>query len=232
MEKEMTKALQEINAAVSQTSNDELKKFVTEKITAIFRMQDAKALRTKKFNIYDYVSKDENYPLPLSGVYHDKENGMMVASDCKILVAVAAAWHKEYDNKVIAKDGHEVNHGRSFPHWKCVIPREFSAEFTITREIEDEFHRFVKECRALAKTNGKGKRWGNAWVVKVGNTVLRAEHFAKVLTAMRHIECTTLKTKEDNFQSVFAQNENGVVLCMPIVAKEEDSDIYKIFEIA
>lgn len=228
----MTKALQEINAAVSQTSNDELKKFVTEKITAIFRMQDAKALRTKKFNIYDYVSKDENDPLPLTcGVYHDKENGMMVATDHKILVAVAAAWYKEYDNKVIARDGHEVNHWRSFPNWKCVIPREFSAEFTITREIEDAFHRFVKECRALAKTNGKGKRWDNAWAVKVGNTGLRAEYFAKVLTAMRHIECTTLKTQEDNFQPVFAQNENGVVLCMPI-RREELSDIYNIFEIA
>ena len=59
--------------------------FVEEIVAEIIRAESAKAT-VGKFNIYNYVEKNDKWRPVMSGVFHD--NGKKVASDGAVLVAI------------------------------------------------------------------------------------------------------------------------------------------------
>ena len=65
----------------------------------------------------DYISLYKDNP-QLSGVYYDRGN--IVASDASILVAAKGEYPAEWEGKIIAKNGEEVD--EKFPRWEAVIP--------------------------------------------------------------------------------------------------------------
>lgn len=78
-----------------------------------------------KFNIYNYVLRDESRPV-LQCVYHAE--GFRVATDATIIVALAKQdYPKELEGKLLTKTAEEVE--GKFPNWRAVIPDKSRAKY-------------------------------------------------------------------------------------------------------
>lgn len=78
------------------------------------------------------------------------------------------------------------------------------------------------ERRAARKAaTGKGRRFSDSWVVKVGPCYLKAEFFDKLLTAMERIGATELMVRDDR-RTVYAKTDAGQVLLMPVAKTTQE----------
>lgn len=185
-------------------------------IKEVIRAETQVAVKGSKFNFYDYTGSEKDFRIVLSGVFH--EEGWRVACDSHIMVALKEEYATELEGKIVEKDGSFVE--GKYPKWRSVVPDK-----TKMRPFEvdtQKFYDWVSERRTEWKTEtGKGKKWDYQWAVRVGNAVLKAEYFDKVLTAMKEIGTTTLYV-QDSRRVVLAETEKGLVILMPIVEPREE----------
>lgn len=66
-----------------------------------------------------------NISISLTGIYHDADNKVAVASDGHVLYASAEAYNAHYAGRVIDTDDREIEDAR-YPNWKSTIPFEDS----------------------------------------------------------------------------------------------------------
>lgn len=180
-------------------------------IKEVIRAETQVAVKGSKFNFYDYTGSEKNFRIVLSGVFH--EEGWRVACDAHIMVALKDEYATELEGKIVKEDGSIVE--GHYPKWRSVVPDK-----TKMRPFEvdaQKFYDWVSERRIEWKAEtGKGKKWVDAWAVQVGDAVLKAEYFDKVLTAMKEIGTTTLYV-EDSRRAVLAETEKGLVILMPLM---------------
>lgn len=78
---------------VAIKDSDEFKMYA-ELLKDVIRAEAMTPVKAGKFNIYNYVANDEIHP-SMCGVYH--ENGMKVASDSHILIAIEEEYPEEME---------------------------------------------------------------------------------------------------------------------------------------
>lgn len=188
-------------------------------IQDVIRAEATTKVKGSKFNIYDYVSKDEYRP-QMCGVYHNE--GWRVACDAHILFAEECEYPAEYEGKSLLKDGSFAQEGK-YPQWRSVIPNDEGYQpFEINAQT---FYGWLEEKRAAFKTEtGKGVKFDQLWRVRVGVCLLMAEKFDKLLTAMNYLGTTKLFVKEPR-RAVYAKTDKGLVLLMPALREVEDIDV-------
>lgn len=184
-------------------------------IKEVIRAETQVAVKGSKFNFYDYTIDEKDFRAVLSGVFH--KEGWRVACDSYIMVALKEEYATELEGKIVKEDGSFVE--GEYPKWRSVVPDK-----TKMRPFEvdaQKFYDWVSERRIEWKAEtGKGKKWGDKWAVRVGDAVLKAEFFDKVLTAMKEIGTNTLYVA-DSRRVVLAETEKGLVILMPIIEPRE-----------
>lgn len=167
-------------------------------------------VKAGKFNIFDFVSKDEIRP-QMNCVYHNE--GFKVASDSHILVVVKDAYPEEYEHKLLRKDG-GFEEGE-YPKYKQI--KQDMKDVEPTKIDAEKFYAWLKVRRAEFKAEtGTSRKWNYSWYVKVGPAYLRAELFDKLLKAMDRLGTDELFVK-DSHRAVQAESEDGWVVLMPVI---------------
>lgn len=192
-----------------------IQRLVTEVVRA-----EAQQVKGGKFSMYNYVSKNATRPV-MECVYH--ENGYKVASDGHILVAIKEDYEPDFEGRKFKKDGEEVTDCR-YPNWKSVIPRKDGWKpATID---EQKFNEWIVERRAehLAKV-GKKSKWEPTWLVRINGTFfIMAEYFSLLAAAAKRIGTDVVYTSNDDKNApCMVEGENGLAICMPVYAPDEDS---------
>lgn len=185
-------------------------------IQDVIRAEAITKPKGSKFDIYNYVCKDDFRPM-MCGVYH--EDGWRIASDAHVLFAEKFEYPEEFEGKSLLKDGHFIEQGK-YPKWRSVIPD--GKEYVPYEFDVQKFYDWLEEKRAAWKTEyGKGIKFGYYWRVCIGPALLKAELFDKLVTAMTQI-CATQLFVKDPRSAVYAKTDKGVVLLMPTIQSNTD----------
>ena len=182
---------------------------IKDRVLQILRIEQSQA--KGKFDYYKFVSKDELRPL-MRGVYHD--NGIKVASDCHILVAIKDEYDRgELDGKIVDKDGAFIE--GNYPNWRSAIPDFTSKNRGYRTEVVkidfDKWMTFMQIYKADKKLNQE-KMW-----VKVGEQIYKVDLFNLFTIAMRRLgvnEITNSWTQYGPTAGV-CTNDDGIALLMP-----------------
>lgn len=217
MKKESIDKLQTIYTKLMQIDETTLAEMITEVVRA-----ETVIMKVGKFSFYDFVVK-EKYREVMQGVYHD--DGFKVASEGHILIAIREEYDKDFEGKILAKDGSFIE-GR-YPKWRSVIPQEDGEVYEID---ESKFTEQLAKIRAEYKMQYvKAKRWDSSWAVKIGGAYYSAEYFAKVLTAMKYIGITKVQITERNV--LLHKSDDAILILMPRDVTENDVADYSIIEL-
>ena len=217
--KKLSEVYNSLNALYNGESVQHDYKDLANLIQDVIRAEATTKVKGSKFNIYDYVSKDEYRP-QMCGVYHDQ--GYRVACDAHILFAEETEYPAEYEGKSLLKDGSFAEGGK-YPQWRSVVP---SGDGYKPYEFDSQkFYDWVEQKRAAFKTEtGKGIKFGELWRVRIGLCLLKASMFDKLVAAMNYLGATQLFV-QDAHRAVYAATDKGLVLLMPVIADVQDEDI-------
>lgn len=219
MKKESIDKLQTIYTKLMQIEETTLAEMITEVVRA-----ETTVTKVGKFSFFDFASKEKNYEF-MQGVYHD--DGFKVASDGRILIAIREEYNKDFEGKILAKDGSFIE-GR-YPKWRSVIPQEEGEFYEID---ESKFTEQLAKIRAEYKMQYvKAKRWDSSWVVKIGGAYYSAEYFAKVLTAMKYIGITKVQLVGNDAKILLHKSDDAILILMPRYVTENDVADYSIIEL-
>lgn len=164
-----------------------------EMIQQVIRAEAMTPAKAGKFNIYNYVAKDEIHPA-MNGVFLN--DGWKTASDSHILISIKEEYDKEFEGRVMYKDG-------SF--------------YNIHRRVKDENGDWVDKLRTAWKTeHGKGIKWDGRWYCKVGPCVFQAELFSKLIEAMEYLGATEVLMGDSN-RAAMVRSDKGVCILMPVM---------------
>lgn len=220
-----------------------------EMIQQVIRAEAMTPAKAGKFNIYNYVAKDEIHPA-MNGVFHDRGN--KVASDANILIAIKEDYPAEYEGAVLLKDGSYVEtevavwdaeHNKSvtiqhrtawvdkdgnnhhvYPKWQSVIPDEKKLGYQPYTFDKQKFYDWVDKLRTAWKTeHGKGIKWDGRWYCKVGPCVFQAESFSKLIEAMEYLGATEVLMGKSN-RAAMVRSDKGVCLLMPVMQPDTFSE--------
>ena len=124
-----------------------------------------------KFNIYNYVSKDDSRPA-LHCVYHS--GGFRVATDATIIAALAKHdYPKELEGTLLNKTGEQID--GNFPNWKPVIPDKSKLTDVWTIANKDLIADAVKQQKQIKRERRDaiiaieicGKHFAPAYLLKL-----------------------------------------------------------------
>lgn len=142
-----------------------------------FMVDNEPSPKKGELNLWDFTANDALRPV-LCGIFHDKENGMAVATNAHILVADKALYDEskadtEETRRPIDKYGKFID-GR-YPNWQNVIPtRERAKELGYERYYVDvkDLDDYIKRCNAYMKINGYTGKCAKRIVYNVPNSNL------------------------------------------------------------
>lgn len=169
-----------IQEAIKHLSKDERNEHIIDLLRRFLLSNQQQP--SSKFNIYNYVVRDETRPV-LQCVYHAE--GFRVATDANILVALAKQdYPQELEGKLLTKTAEEVE-GR-FPNWRAVIPDKSRATgaWVINRDGVAEA---VKQQRQIKKE----KRYAFVSIDLCGKHFDPA-HLLKLIDFAKHIGANAL----------------------------------------
>jgi hypothetical protein len=155
-----------------------------------FMVDNEPAPKKGEFNLWDFVSNDPIRPT-MCGVFHDKENGMAVASDCHILVADKASYDEskvEPNGKMWPIDKYGKFIEGLYPSWNKIIPEKDSAIEKGYKQYHvdaKDVEAYIKECKAYMKLNEFVGKHAMRPVFNIPNTNswFRADYLLKFLLA-------------------------------------------------
>ena len=173
-----------------------------------------------KFDLYDYIvtEKYEARCRPnLTGVFH--QNGFRVATDAKILVALAEqSYNPEFEGKVIGKEANIIDD--IFPDWKSVIPQK--ENFNKTWKID---RKQVVDAVKMCKQRKKEDKY-NVTLVHIDNVILNPESLLKLVDFAMFVGVNELYINTKNPKKpVAVYAENGSV---GILAHSEYFDVEQL----
>lgn len=163
----------------------------------------------QRFNIYNFTG---GYRPILEGVFYD--GGYKVASDAIVLAAIKADYPETLEHHIVTKGGRELI--GKYPHWRSCVP---DGEDYHPYDIDTKkYEAFVKERRGSC-----GKRWQEAWSVKVGPAYFKARNFDRILAGMKEIGATKLLVR-DHRRTAYAKTDKGIVMIFPIFVDRAEDD--------
>ena len=107
-------------------------------------------VRDEKLDLSKFVGKDDMRPV-MTGILH--ENGLKVASDGSILIAVYSHYKSEFEGKIITPKG-EIIDG-TYPNWKSVLPKPESLKSIKMNRLFADVIRRIKQAETIAKIDDK-----------------------------------------------------------------------------
>ena len=135
-------------------------------------------VRDEKLDLSKFVCKDDMRPA-LTGILH--ENGLKVATDSHILVAIYSHYKSEFEGKIITPKGEIVD--GSYPNWKSVLPTPESLKTVKMNRLFADVLRRIKQAETIAKINQKDV------MVSISHDdeklYFRSDYFTKFLTFLK-----------------------------------------------
>lgn len=182
-----------------------------------------------KADLFDICKRTDKFRPAMTGVFHDAEHEMAVATDAQILVATKADYNPEFAGKIVDKYGNEIP--ARFPNWMSIIPSPEKQRYYYDTEITldtDVYRRALKEDKAWRKMQGaKGNKYLTP--IKLSNV----GHFASAdLLLLASLFCGSLKANSP-YESLFYRDDEKIVLVMPMIRPEhgEDASAYTAFSL-
>ena len=243
-------SIDKINKVYVAIKDHEEFKMYAELLKDVIRAEAMTPVKAGKFNIYNYVTKDQIRP-SMCGVYHDK--GMKVASDSHILIAFEEEYPEEFEGGVVLKDGSfveieehvwdpesketkTIKHRTSyvdkdghnhpiFPKWRDIIPNIVAGGYMPYKFDREKFYKWVEGLRVAHKTEyGKGIKFGTDWFVKVGPCGFKAEWFNLMIEAMDFLGADQIYLHDEGRRAGVIKTDKGVCISMPILLAEDFSE--------
>lgn len=196
-----------IEDAIRQTNDDGIRQMLEQFIRA------NTVVRDEKMDLSKFVSKDEKRPA-MTGILH--ENGLKVATDGMILVAVYSHYKSEVEGKVITPKGEIIDD--TFPNWKSVLPASESLKTVRLNSLIADVSRRIKQAETIAKIDRKD--------VFVSLTCddekmyFRSDYFTKFLTFLKTYPGVNLSVKRNSF--IYAHNHNHLCMLMEFYPAGDD----------
>ncbi len=221
---------------------------LAELLQDVIRAEAMTPAKAGKFNIYNYVADDEIRPA-MNGVFLN--DGWKTASDSHILISIKEEYDKEFEGRVMYKDGSFYNihrrvkdengewvekdqftaykddegHERTiYPKWQSVIPDEKKFGYQPYTFDKQKFYDWVDKLRTAWKTeHGKGIKWDGYWYCKIGPCVFKAELFSKLIEAMEYLGATEVLMAESR-RAAMVRSDKGVCILMPVMQPDTFSE--------
>lgn len=192
-------------------------------IKAVIIAETQRNVGKSKFDIWKYIAGEKDYPAQLRGIYH--KDGIKVATDAHIMVAINEDYGAELEGKTVKPDGTFIDF--PYPNYMSIIPK--GDGYTAYRIDADKFREFVSKQRAAIKAEtGKGAKWSPTWKVKVGPSYFDARLFDLLIPAMEEIGATELMIHGDGRKAAYAKTEKGIVLLMPKIHKDGEGRVCEL----
>jgi hypothetical protein len=202
------KEIKLIEDAIRQTNEDGIRQMLEQFIRA------NTVVRDEKLDLSKFVGKDEMTP-STTGILH--ENGLKVATDGFILVAIYAHYRREFEGKVITPKG-EIIDG-AFPKWKSVLPSLESLKTVKLNNLIADALRKIKPAETIAKIGGKHV------LVSLScdgeKMHFRSDYFTKFLTFLKTYPGAGMSVKQKSFLSA-KSHHNLCLLMMSNIAEDND----------
>lgn len=202
---------------------NELKEMEFERLAGIIKeaiiAETQRNVGKSKFDIWKYIAGEKDYPAQLRGIYH--KDGIKVATDAHIMVAINDDYSEELEGKTMKPDGTFIDF--PYPDYMSIIPK--GDGYTAYRIDADKFREFVSKQRADYKAeSGKGTKWSPYWFVKVGPSYFNARFFDLLIPAMNEIGTDELMVHSDGRKAAYAKTEKGIALLMPRMYQDGEWD--------
>ena len=160
----------------------------------------------RKLDYYKYTASPRTNKLrpALTGVFHD--NGMKVASDAQILVAVKESYPEEFEGKIVGKNGEYVE--GKYPKYNLIRPGKGDLRRNYIGVDRDGS--FTIE--AVHKVDGE-----NVETVDIMQSRFNKKLFEKLCKAMDRIGTNVIYVSRNPLMPCFAEGPDGWAMLMPIV---------------
>jgi hypothetical protein len=160
-------------------------------------------VRDEKLDLSKFVCKDSLRPA-LTGILH--ENGLKVATDSIIIVAIYTHYKPEFEGKIITPKGEIVD--ATFPQWKSVLPAPESLKSVKLNSLIANALRKIKQAEEIAKINSK-----EVYVsLSCDNEKMyfRSDYFTKFLTFIRTYPGASMGIRQNS--CLYASNNRNLCL--------------------
>jgi hypothetical protein len=196
-----------IEDAIRQTNEDGIRQMLEQFILA------NTAFRDEKLDLSKFVGKDDMRPV-MTGILH--ENGLKVASDSFILVAVYAHYKSDLEGKIVTPKGKIID--GSYPNWKSVLPAPESLETIKLNRLIADVSRRIKQAETIAKIDAKKVLVSLPHNGK--NLYFFSDYFTRFLTFIKTYPGASMGVKENT--CIYASlNKN---LCLLMMCNVADND--------
>lgn len=186
MKAESLKAMQNLIANVEHNVKDEqLAKYLKDEFTRIIRIESPRS-SNPKFDFYKYAANDNLRPV-LCGIFHDK--GQKVVSDMHILIAKKEDYPKEYEGKILGKDGKFIE--GTYPNYEVVFPNLKESAYTEHEVNFEAFADFVLQTKATSKLRRSDT---SCAFVLIGGCYFELQFFQLLVSYMKEIGSKTIWT--------------------------------------
>lgn len=173
-----------------------------------------------KADLFDICKRTEKWRLAMTGVFHDAEHEMAVATDKYILVATKADYKPEFAGKIVDKCGNEIP--AKFPNWMSIIPSPEKERYYYDTEITldaNVYRRALKEDKAWRKMQGtKGSKYHTPIKLSENGYFSSAD-----LLLLASLFCGSLKANSP-YEPLFYRDDEKIVLVMPMMGPEHGED--------
>jgi len=169
-------------------------------------------VRDEKLDLTKFVSKDEQKPA-MTGILH--ENGLKIATDGSILVAIYSHYKAELEGKVISPKGHIID--ERFPNWKLVLPTMESLKAVRMRYLIESMLRKIKQTETIAKIDNK--KVFVSFSFDNEKLFFRSDYFTKFLAFIRTFPGVSMGVMQEQF--IYASKNNNLCLLMAFSALDD-----------
>lgn len=191
MKPESLKAMQELANYASMYCSQiglENSKHIQDELARIIRIETP-VCKDPKFDLYNYADKKDNMRPMMGCVYHTE--GLKVASDSHILVALKEDYDPELEGKAVKYDG-SFPDGK-YPNFRSIKPTDFKKTHTANEFDFEKFDEFVRDAKSQIKLKVHKDMYN--FYVCIGGCYFRLELLIKLVAYMKKIGTTTLWTE-------------------------------------
>jgi hypothetical protein len=203
-----------IEDAIRYTNEDGIRKMLEQFLRANTIVRD------EKLDLSKFVCKDDMRPA-LTGILH--ENGLKVATDSHILVAIYSHYKSEFEGKIVTPKGVIVD--GSYPNWKSVLPTPESLKTIKLNRLFADVSRRIKQAETIAKIGDKEVFVSLS--CENEKMYFRSDYFTKFLTFLKTYPGASMGVLQKS--CLYASNNRN--LCMITMFSIEDANMCVVVDL-
>jgi hypothetical protein len=193
------KEIKLVEDAIRQTNEDGIREMLEQFLRANTVVKD------EKLDLSKFVGKDPQRPA-MNGIFH--ENGLKVATDSSMIVAIYSHYKPECEGKIITPKG-EIIDGK-YPNWKSVIPPPESLKPVKLSNLLANVLRKIKQAETVAKV--KDKKVYVSITCDNEKAYFPSDYFTKFLTFLKTYPGASLSVRQNT--CIYASTRNNLCMLM------------------